>query len=98
MANAVLDDEEQEQQAPAPPAGFERVPPPAGFSQVSAPQPPAGFERVPPPAGFEPVKAPSSQLPNGTLAPAPEPSYLERVGENIRNSAVGRAFGMEPTL
>jgi GGDEF domain-containing protein len=84
-------------------------PPPAGFEPVdedeqrkgATPPPPAGFAPVPPPAGFAPVKqAPQQdrQLPNGTLAPAPEPGYLDRVGENIRNSAVGRALGMEPTL
>jgi len=35
--------------------------------------------------------------PIDTVEAAPAPSYLQRVGQNIRNSAVGRVLGMEPT-
>jgi diguanylate cyclase (GGDEF)-like protein len=83
------------------------APPPPDFKwDDDEPKAASGFswDDQPAPAASQPQAAPvvqpkpAGQLPNGTLSAAPEPGYLQRVGENVRNSAVGRALGMEPTL
>lgn len=98
----LLDDQDQAQdQAPAPPDRFKRIQPSAVLD--ADPTPPSRFAQVPPPARFSPVQPQSQpqsgqQLPNGTVGAAPEPGYFDQLKENVRNSAVGRMFGMEPTL